>query len=102
MVDVLGKTTTVAVPAGGAADLGIDGSPRYVRVPAGAQISIGAAQAWGENLALATKGAVATASSSGHMNPVWDINDGRSAPAARATSAAATPGPPTSGTPTRT
>jgi hypothetical protein len=76
VVDVLGATRTLTVPAHGALTLPVDGSPQYLTVPAGGALALTAAQAWGANLAVSATGASATASTGGSWNPAYHANDG--------------------------
>ena len=76
VTDVMGDTTTIPLAAGQAAPLALSGSPVYLNAPAGVELRIDAAEAFGPNVAAAAAGAVATASSANPANPPGQAIDG--------------------------
>ena len=65
-----GATTTTEVPSGTPYALAVSDSVSYVSAPAGDTITVGATEAYGTNLALATSGATATATSGSAANAI--------------------------------
>lgn len=76
VTDVMGATTTIPLAAGEAAPLSLSGSPVYLSAPAGTELRIDAAEAFGPNVAAAAAGAAATASSANPANPPRQAIDG--------------------------
>jgi hypothetical protein len=60
----LGAPGSLTVTPASPAPLLLSGAPTYLAVPAGSSVSVGPSQSFGRNLALASEGAKATASSS--------------------------------------
>jgi hypothetical protein len=70
----LGTPGTITVSASSPAPIELSGAPTYLKVPAGDAISVGPAESFGPDLALASAGATATASSSqGGDNRARDV-----------------------------
>jgi hypothetical protein len=70
----LGAPGSLTVPASSPAPIELSGAPLYLTVPEGADIAVGPAESFGPNLALASAGATATASSSqGGTNVPADV-----------------------------
>ncbi len=60
----LGASGSLTVSPASPGSLLLSGAPTYLTVPAGSSVSVGPSESFGENLALASEGATATASSS--------------------------------------
>jgi hypothetical protein len=65
-----------SVSLAGGLDVTLDGGPQYLVLPAGDSVSVASPEAFGSDLALASNGSTATASSSTQWNPVAGAIDG--------------------------
>ena len=78
VTDVLGATTTLELSPDQAVELTLSGSPVYLVAPAGIRLRLGPTEAFGTNVAAASAGASAVASSANLTNPASAAIDGRS------------------------
>ena len=78
VTDVLGDTTTIDLAPGRQDRIELSGSPLYLTAAVGANLRLSAAESFGANLAAASAGATATASSATVENPAAAAIDGYS------------------------
>ena len=75
LTDEFGLTSSIAAP-GGVAPIPLDGSVRYLAIPPGVGVTLTTEEGFGPDLALASNGARATASSAAPHNPASAALDG--------------------------